>query len=133
MPAISDITVKKADGTTDIVYGGLQGASGDGVDAIWRQDTGNTLPLGMRPMLRFQTRRKPNGDVKVIGRYFYPIVYIDTTTSKFIQGGVVVYKLEGDIPLTQDPTKQAEGSHQGLNLLASSAIRSACANGMAPT
>lgn len=133
MPTIGNITVKKLDGATDIVYSGLQGASGDGVDAQWRQDTSNGLPLGLRQQLYLSARRKPNGDRKMMGRFIGPITYTESTTGLVKQSAVVVLKVEGDIPITQDPTKVSEMAYQGLNLFGSADFRSYFANGLAPT
>lgn len=49
MPTMANITVKKADGTTDIVFDAIAGSGGDTSAARWRQDTGNTvgLPVGL--------------------------------------------------------------------------------------
>jgi hypothetical protein len=45
MPTMASITVKKADGTTDIVYDALAASGGDNSPAAWRQDTGAVAPL----------------------------------------------------------------------------------------
>lgn len=39
---IADLTVKKANGTTDVVYVASQPSSGDGTPAVWREPTAGT-------------------------------------------------------------------------------------------
>lgn len=43
MAAIANITVKKNDGTTDIVYTAKNGAAGDGFPALWNADTSASI------------------------------------------------------------------------------------------
>lgn len=85
MPAQVAMTIKKFDGTTDIVYDVLQPSGGDGTWAKWRQDTGSTLPLGLRPQLWIKTTESGAGIRRVEWRYDYPQFFTDTTTS-LVQG-----------------------------------------------
>ena len=57
MPSMASITVKKYDGTTDIVFDALSASGGDNSPAVWRQDTGATagLPVGLRSLFRLGT------------------------------------------------------------------------------
>lgn len=57
MPTMANITVKKFDGTTDIVFDALSGSGGDGSPAVWRQDTGAAagLPVGLRKSFKLWT------------------------------------------------------------------------------
>lgn len=43
MATIGNLTVKKNDGTTDIVYTGKTGSAGDGSPAVWVADTSATI------------------------------------------------------------------------------------------
>lgn len=44
MPTLANITIKKADGTTDVVYTAIAGAAGDNTPAMFRNETiGTTL------------------------------------------------------------------------------------------
>jgi hypothetical protein len=51
MPALADITVKMADGTTNITYTGIVPSAGDKTPAVWRSNSvGGSI--GQRPELR---------------------------------------------------------------------------------
>lgn len=102
MPAQVAITIKKFDGTTDIVYDVLQPSGGDGTWAKWRQDTGNSLPMGLRPQLWVKTTESGAGIRRVELRYDYPHAYTDTTTS-LVQGtGKSVSFRNGSLAAPQD-------------------------------
>lgn len=57
MPTMANLTVKKYDGVTDIVYDALSASGGDGSPAVWRQDTGAVaaLPVGLRKAFKLWT------------------------------------------------------------------------------
>lgn len=84
MPSMASITVKKNDGTTDIVYDVLSPSAGDGTWAKWRQDTGNTAPFSCRPMLLHRVTESGKGIRRVDLMYEYPYSYTDTTTSQVV-------------------------------------------------
>lgn len=44
MPQMADVTVKKADGTTDIVYNQVTPSGGDKSPAVWRCNADSTIP-----------------------------------------------------------------------------------------
>lgn len=55
MPTMADMTVKKNDGTTDIVWNNNGPGGGDGVPAIWRPNSIGTS-VAKRPAMRFWTQ-----------------------------------------------------------------------------
>lgn len=80
MSSITSVTVKANDGTTDVVYTAIEGASGN-TPAIWQAPalgaTGST-----RPEVRFSTK-KVNGKPslsKVVGTMMRPYSIVNTTT-----------------------------------------------------
>lgn len=80
MPAISNITVKKNDGTTDIVYTGVQPSSGDGTAAIWKAQSVGTAPAH-QPELRLSSRDASKGAKRALrSTYVYPQIASNTTT-----------------------------------------------------
>lgn len=54
MPTMADMTVKKNDGTTDIVWNNAGPGGGDGVPAIWRPSSIGAS-VAKRPAARFWT------------------------------------------------------------------------------
>lgn len=69
MPNISNITVKKADGTTDVVYTALNPAGGDGIPAIFRSQTVGTSPSA-RPELRISGKSVKSGrEIRITAQF----------------------------------------------------------------
>lgn len=82
MPTMANITVKKADGTTDVTYEVVTPSGGDKSPAVWRHSTAGGTP-GQRPILRIITR--PNGPGGIAGRkveinFTFPSIYTDSST-----------------------------------------------------
>lgn len=132
MPAIANITVKKADGTTDIVYVAKTPASGDNTPAIWRAESVHATPIG-QPELRFAARPNGNRTARTFNAdYTYPKVYTDSngqvlTTSRFN------VKVTGQKPDQMTLTEAQEAGAQFGNLMAAALIKSCVADGFAPT
>lgn len=130
MPAMIDLTVKKFDGTTDIVYTGLSQSNGDGTFAKWRQDTGNTAPPAARPQFWFRAGEKPNGKRYVEYIYVAPYFYTDTTTSQVVVSDKLIAFRGGQwvIPQSIPASFANEAVAQATNLIAHASIRAAGAS-----
>jgi hypothetical protein len=119
MPAMAALTVKKADGTTDIVYGIKANAAGDGSWAIWRQDTGNTAPAAGRPTFSVRTTESKSAIRRVDLMYVYPYCYTDTTTSQVVISPLAVSFKNGvwTVPQGLPQTVMDEASAQFAGLV----------------
>lgn len=122
MPNLANITVKKNDGTTDVIYTGMQPAAGDGSSAIWRQTT-NAYP-SCQPELRIIAKQaKGKMGRAVRGTFVYPQAIVNSTT------GVtsVLTTAYGDVNFVFDRTmSQAEineAAAQFANLIASVLVK----------
>lgn len=136
MPSMANITVKKFDGTTDIIYDALSASGGDGSPAVWRQDTGAiaALPVGLRSILKLWTTfNGPKTARQLKFNFTLPYATQDSTTTLYSAKDRVV--LEGIMTLPQSvpATVLNEGVAQGFNLLASALVKSAGTAGYAPT
>ncbi len=81
MPAIADITIKKNDGTTDIIYVAQTPSSGDGVPAIWRAISVGTAPAHA-PEIRLTSREADKSKKRALRATFsYPQIATNSTTS----------------------------------------------------
>lgn len=135
MPAMADITVKKYDGTTDIVYNSVTGSGGDGMPAVWRQDTGANaaLPIGLRSVMKLWTvNNGPRTARQAKFNFVSPYALQDSTTTKFSASDRVVIEGIMTIPQAIPSTNINEAIYQACNLLASSLIKSSAAAGYAP-
>lgn len=135
MPSMASITVKKKDGTTDIVYDALTGAGSDGSPAVWRQDTGATatLPVGMRAMFWLKSLWNDRKTARKLPfHYERPYATQDSTTTKWSSSDKIV--IDGVMTLPQGiPSSEIdEGVYQAMNLLASTLVKQSGSAGFAP-
>lgn len=134
MPSMASITVKKADGTTDIVYDAITASGGESSPAVWRQDTGAVagLPVGLRSS--FKVASKWNGPKTARQLQFafeQPYAVQDSTTTLYSAKDRVV--MSGVITLPQGiPASALNECVQGLNLLASTLVKASAQAGYAP-
>lgn len=131
MPAIGNMTVKKADGTTDIIWTALSPSAGDKVPAIWRSQTvGSSVAL--RPEFRMWSFGNAGNTQRVIKTSLvYPVVQLDGTVSKVI--GYCTQTTETKLLLAATDADAGEVVHQGFNILALAATKAAVKDGFAPT
>lgn len=133
MPNMADITVKKADGTTDITYVALSPSAGDKTPAQWRVEAIGTVP-GNRPTLAVTSRFSVDRQARVVeGKLLYPETFTDSTT------GIVATRLRESFSFTQIIRQDAadsttkELSAQAANLIKSALIQSVLMTGFAPS
>ncbi len=135
MPSMASITVKKNDGTTDIVYDALAGSGGDSSPAAWRQDTGAAagLPVGLRSSFKVSSKwNGPKTARQLAFEYVMPYAVQDSTTTLYSAKDRVV--LTGVVTMPQAiPASSLNEVAQGLNLLAATLIKQSVQAGYAPT
>lgn len=132
MPTIANITVKKYDGTTDVVYTVVSASGGDSSPASWRNNTIGTA-AGQRPEFRIASRS--NGDKtarRLDGSYSYPGLVTGTDGIVRVSDRFNL-TFSGVVPLGMLDTDIQEAAAQCLNLLASTLIKSSVITGFAPT
>jgi hypothetical protein len=135
MPAMASMTVKKNDGTTDIVYDALSASGGDGSAAVWRQDTGAPagLPVGLRPTLKlFSTWNGPKSARQMKFNFVMPYATQDSTTTLYSAKDRIV--ADGIITMPQGiPSANLNEVYQLFHLLSHALIKSSVAAGYSPT
>lgn len=133
MPSMANITVKKNDGTTDIVWTGVCPSSGDGVPAIWRSETVGSAPMHY-PTL--EVRSRFNGQKtarRVDSNFVYPQIATDTTTSLVSVVNRATFQSSAAIPMGMPAADIAEAVSQYANLLTAALIKDTHKSGFAPT
>lgn len=136
MATIASITVKKFDGTTDIIYDALAGSGGDSSPAIWRQDTGAVagLPVGLRNTLKLWTMfNGPKTARQAKFDFVAPYAVQDSTTTLYAAKDRVVASGIITLPQGIPSTWLNEASFQFGNLMAAALIKSSIAGGYSPT
>ncbi len=133
MTAAANITVKKADGTTDIVWTLLAASGGDSSPAVWRSETA-VGTLGQRPT--FQISSRDNGSKtarRVTMSGAFPSVYTNSTTGQTEVRGTIPFSASFAVPTNITSTDLNEAAAQLCNLIASTLAKSAVSTGYAPT
>lgn len=131
MPNLANITVKKADGTTDIVYSAISASAGDKSPAMWRANVGSAPAFN--PELRVSSEfNGPRTARRVKASYAYPY----TVTGS--DGKVTVSdRMVGDftfvIPQSVPSNITDEAAVQLANLIASTLVKEMLKTGYAAT
>jgi len=136
MPTMASITVKKSDGTTDIVYDALSASGGDNSPAVWRQDTGAAagLPVGLRNLFKLLTKwNGPKTARQMTFEYVSPYAVQDSTTTLYSAKDRVVISGIATIPQGVPASAINEAIYQSMNLLASTLVKQSGSAGYAPT
>lgn len=133
MPSMANITVKKNDGTTDIVWTAACPSSGDGVAAIWRSETVGTAPAHY-PVFELKSRNNAQKTVRRMDVVaVYPQIATDSTTSLTSVVNRIPLTLSMAIPTGVPAATVNEAVSQFANLLASTLVKDSFKAGYAPT
>lgn len=133
MSTMANLTVKKADGTTDIVYTAVSPSGGDGVPAMWRSNTVGTA-FSHRPEFRIWFRESSDARQRVAkSTYKYPQISTDTTTGLTSVVNTAFLSTSGNLPKGMPAADIKEACYQHANILASALIKLSMEEGVAPT
>lgn len=130
MPTLANMTVKAANGTTDVTYYGVQGAAGTS-PAIWRGNNSSGA-LAHIPDLRVTARDGPRGQSRIVRlTYVYPEIALNTTTG--VYGVVSRNRFSGEWELSRNTSYGAvlESAHQVCNLMTHSLMKNMFIEGQA--
>lgn len=133
MPSQANITVKKYDGTTDVIYNAINPAGGDGQVAMWRNQTVGSAPAHY-PTL--EVKSKWNGQ-KTARRtdwiYVYPQIATDSTTGLVTVVNKAIWILSAVVPMGMPLADTNEAAAQFGNIMADASVKTICRSGFAPT
>lgn len=130
MPQMADMTVKKADGTTDIVYTALGGSSGDNNPAIWEVTASSTY-AAYRNKLQATSRNNTGKNARNIELYLeVPETILVNGETKLV--GKVPVKISVVKPLNVSDATVKEAVYQAGNLAITALMRSMFTSGYSP-
>lgn len=132
MPNMANITVKKADGATDVTFNAAAASAGDSSPAVWRQNAASSV-IGHRPKISLLVR----DNAAKTGRVFqsaasFPIVHT-ATDGKLTLIAIVPLRFEGTLPAGVSDAALQEAVHQYGNFMVSSLTRAALQEQYAPS
>lgn len=133
MPSMGNITVKKADGTTDIVWTAAAPSAGDSVPAVWRSNTVSNV-MGHRPKASLLVRDNAAKTGRVFqGAVMYPHTFTDSGSGKITLLATTPIRFEGTLPAGVPLAELKEAIYQAGNLFVSALMRAALEEQYAPT
>jgi len=133
MSAAANITVKKYDNTTDIIWSLVSASGGDKSPAVWRSNSA-TGTAGQKPTFTVTSRWNAAGDVRRIDiAGGFPSVYTDTSTSLTSVRSKASFTASFAIPQDMSTADMNEAAAQIFHLLSDSSIIGTVATGYAPT
>lgn len=131
MPTMANITVKKADGTTDITWTANVASAGDAISARWTSDTA-ALVRGHRPT--FEMRSQFNGPRtarRVTSVVKMPLIRAISGVDTKV--GDQIVELTYLQPVDVTDSEAAEAAAQSVNLFKSVLIQASLNSAYAPT
>lgn len=133
MTTAANITVKKADGTTDIVWQVLAGSGGDSSPAFYRSNTA-TGTVGQRPTFQISTKwNGPQTARRVEASAKFPSVYTNSTTGQTEVRSTIAMTVSFGVPTNIVATDVVEAASQLCHLLNDAQFITSITNGYAPT
>lgn len=133
MPNMADITIKKADGTTDITYTAMNPAGSDGTKALWRSNTVGANP-NQRPYYEYSARASKDGARReTTSNFVYPVVVTNATTGIASVAGYYTEVTTRKLTLNAPDVDAAEAVAQAANISASGLVKDCSAVGFGPT
>jgi hypothetical protein len=133
MPTAANITVKKSDGTTDIVWTLVSASGGDKSPAMWRSQTA-TGTLGQKPTFWMSSKNNQAGDVRRVDvQATFPAVYTNTSTGQTEVRAKMTFQGSFAIPQNIASTDIGEFTYQVCNLVAAQLTKDSVYAGFAPT
>jgi hypothetical protein len=133
MPNMANITVKAADGTTDVIFTALSPAGADGSPAVWRYEDTARLP-GDR--VRFEVSSRWNGpkDARKVNTFLNaPIIQATAVAGVNQRIGNMQFRDGGaTLPQNVADLAMANAAAYYANLLKSTLIQSVFTTGYAP-
>lgn len=130
MPAMANITIKKADGTTDVVYTSVSGAPGDNAPARWEVTAANVVRL-FRPVFDLLSRWNAKKDARHLQATLkYPDVRaVNSVDTVF---GNVIVNISAVVPTQVTDTVVTEAVAQAANMFKATLIQDSFKSGYSP-
>lgn len=130
---MANLTVKKNDGTTDIIYSAVTPSSGDKNPAIWKAQTVGTAPAH-QPELRLSSREASAGSKRALRSTFvYPQIATNTTTSITSVVDKALAATDWNFPKGMSQADINEFVSQYANLLVSTLVKDCVKGGYSAT
>lgn len=130
MANMADVTIVKADGTTNVTFTALTPSAGDTTPARWAQNATETV-ANLRPTAEMRARYNGNRSARHVSvvTKFPEVVTVDGVK---VVRGIVPFTTDGVIPLQVDDAWINEAVAQHANFFKAALIQAAAKSGYAP-
>lgn len=129
MPSIANITIKKNDGTTDIIFTAASPSSGDNTPAVWKSTTVGNAPAH-QPEFRLVGREAKKGASRSLRSTFqYPQIVTNSTTSQTTVVSRALASTDWAFDKSMSQTDINEFVTQYANLLVSTLVKDCVKSG----
>lgn len=132
MPQMANVTVKAANGTTDVVYTALTPSAGDTVAAQWRQEDATRF-AGLRDAVSFDTRYNGPRDARRFRIAFVFPYAVTDAQGKQTSDAKVPMEFTGVIPQNVPDSVISEAIARATAFLNSALAKDSLKAGYAPT
>lgn len=133
MPNAANITVKKFDGTTDVIYTSVSPSPGDGAPAIWRNQTVGSAAAHY-PEFRLSSREGSAGkERRLRSTYLYPQIAANSTTGVTSVVEKATASTDWVVPKGMSTVDIQQFAAQYANLLAAAIIKQCVVDGVSAT
>lgn len=133
MPNMTPITIKKNDGTTDVVFTDVQPSAGDKSPAMWRAKLVGAN-RSVNPWFSMVSRDNASRSARVQNlRFVIPLIQTDASTTLQSSRGECLFKGECVYPVTATEAEINEFVAQAANIMKHALIQQALKDGYAPT
>lgn len=133
MPDMANITVKKNDGTTDIVYTKQTPASGDNTPAVWRSTSVGSAPAHAPEFRLLAKDAKAGANRAMRGTYKYPQIATNSTTGITSVVDTASASTDWNFPKAMSQADINEFVSQYANLLVSTLVKDCAKSGYSAT
>lgn len=133
MPSLADISIKKADYTTDIVWSGVSASAGDKTPARYASKTVNSIPA-FQPKMSVRSEGNGDGSVRRVHvNVAYPYSVLDTTTNRTTLVSQCSFRADWTVPQDVPQSVVDEFVAQVANLVDSGTLVDVVKTQTAPT
>lgn len=133
MPSAASITIKKNDGTTNVVYNLLAASGGDKSPAVWRCGSASGTG-GQQPSMTMQSRNNGDNTARRMDMTFvFPSVYTDASSSLTQIRSKQIFNVTSVLPLDTGAADVLEGPAQFAHFLNDPLVISCLQSGYAAT
>lgn len=133
MPQMANITVKAANGTTDVVFTAMNPSAGDTVPALWRAEAEGANAASRPSFTMVSKWNGPKTARRIESHYVHPYAVTDSTTGVSSVSDRIPFHVVCTVPASIPDTVIAEAIARAVGLHTTALVKDSLKAGFAPT